>query len=124
MKIGNKVTNPGDLNKQIILAKRTITPDAGGFQKPSYGLIAQVWAKWINVHGAEALSASSLGFEAAATVTIRYRSDIDSTCVVVKGGTLAGSTFTGGEVFEIVSPDDIEDRHEYIELKIRKAKAG
>lgn len=124
MKLNGKISNPGELNQQVIVAKRIISADAGGFQTPSYGLIAQVWAKWINVHGSEAWTAKSLGYDAAATVTIRYRSDIDATCVIIKGGTVSGTTITGGEVFEIVSPDNIQERCEYLELKVRRQKAG
>ncbi len=41
---------------------------------------------------------------------IRYDSRLDETCLVQKGS----------EIYEIVgSIDDIEERHEYMELKIR-----
>ena len=124
MKIGNLVTNPGELRTQVILAKRVIGEDAGGFPTTSFDLIAQVWAKWINVHGSEAWTSSSLGFTAPATVLIRYREELDATCVVIKGGQLNGLVITGGEVFQIVSMDNIQERNEYLELKVQKTKAG
>ncbi len=98
--------------------------DSGGFQKPVFALIAQVWSKWINVHGSEAWTSSSLGFTDPATVLIRHRADVDTTCVVIKGGQLAGSVITGGEAYEIVSLDNIQERSEYLELKVQKVKAG
>lgn len=124
MRLNGRSTNPGELRTQVILAKKTISQDAGGFQKPAFVLIAQEWSRWINVHGSEAWTSSSLGFTAPATVLIRHRADVDTTCVVIKGGQLVGSVITGGEVFEIVSLDNIQERNEYLEMKVQKVKAG
>jgi SPP1 family predicted phage head-tail adaptor len=114
MRIGNTITNPGDLNTKITLYSRSITTKAGGFQKPSLTKIDDVWAKWTNVHGQEAWLASSVQAKLAATVLMRYRNDIDPTCVVQKEG----------QYYEIVSPDDIQNRHEYIELKVQAWQPG
>lgn len=114
MIIGNRVTNPGDLRTQIILQERTVSTETGGYQVPAWVTIATVWSKWVNVHGQESWVAQSVGAEAAATVTIRYRDDVDTTCAVLKGS----------DRFEIVSIDDIQERHEYMELKVKRIKAG
>ncbi|MEN6522844.1 MAG: head-tail adaptor protein [Anaerolineaceae bacterium] len=124
MKIGNRVNNPGELRTQVILAKRVISEDAGGFPTVSFGLIAQVWSRWVNVHGSEAWTSSSLGFTSPATVLIRHRAELDTTCVVIKSGQLNGTVITGGEIFQIVSMDNIQERNEYLELKVQKTKAG
>jgi len=134
MKLNGRVINPGDLNVKVVLATRDTTKGTGGFAAKTYPFLAQVWARWTNVHGPEAWTADSLGAEAAATLLIRYRSGIDRTCVVVKGatvtdvvdihGTVTGHTYTGGTVYEIVSLDDIQERHEYIELKVKRLVAG
>jgi SPP1 family predicted phage head-tail adaptor len=114
MKIGNTITNPGELNTKITLHSRSITTQAGGFQKPKLSKIDDVWAKWTNVHGQEAWLASSVQARMAATILIRYRNDIDPTCVVEKDS----------QYFEIVSLDDIQNRHEYIELKVQAWQPG
>ena len=114
MRIGDKVTNPGELNTKITLHSRGVTNGAGGFQKPVLIEIGEVWAKWINVHGQEAWIASSVQASAAATVLIRYTSQVDPTCVVEKEG----------QYYEIVSLDDIQNRHEYIELKVKRWQPG
>lgn len=114
MKIGEKITNPGEFRTRVTLQRRTIITDAGGFQRPGSEDIAMIWAKWINAHGSEVWTASSLQAEAAATVTMRYRNDVDATCLVKKGS----------DVFEIVSIDDIQERHEYIELKVKRYQPG
>jgi SPP1 family predicted phage head-tail adaptor len=112
--IGDKVVNPGELRTQISLQSRTITDQTGGFQKPTWSTIAMVWSRWKNAHGAESLQAALVGAEAPATVLIRYRSGLDQTCAVLKGS----------ERYEIISIDDIEERHEYQELKVKRMKAG
>lgn len=114
MNINQRTTNPGELNQSVTLQNRVITADAGGFQVKSWTNIAVVWAKWRNVHGSEAWQAQAIEAEGAATVTIRYRSDVDETCAVLKGT----------ERYEIVSLDDIQEHNEYIELKVRRVREG
>jgi SPP1 family predicted phage head-tail adaptor len=114
MRIGTKVTNPGDFRTRVTLKKRMVVEGTGGFQTPSLIPLAMVWAKWVNVHGSEAWAASSMNAMRAATVTIRYRDDIDETCVVV----------LDGNNYEITSMDDIQQRHEYIELKLQLIRSG
>ena len=114
MELNGKVTNPGEMRTKITLQARTVSEDAGGFETPTWSTIATVWSKWINVHGSEAWTAQSVQAEQPATVTIRYKSGIDTTCSVLKGL----------ERFEIVSIDDIRERHEYLELKVRRVRSG
>ena len=114
MNINGKVTNPGDMQTKVTLQSRSVTTDAGGFQVPAWSTIAQVWARWTNVHGSEAWIAASVEAEQAATVLIRYHSGVDTTCAVLKGS----------DRFEIVSLDNIQDRNEYLELKVRRMRSG
>jgi len=114
MELNGKVTNPGELRTPITLKKRTVGADAGGFQTPSLSTIAAVMAKWTNVHGSEVWISQTVKAVQPATVLIRYRSDVDATCVVVKGST----------VYEIVSLDNIQERSEYIELKVKRMGSG
>ena len=133
MLINGKPFNPGEMKTKIVLASNILVQDAGGFQTPGYAFIAEVWSKWINVHGQEVWAADARGAIKPATVMIRHLSTIDETCVVIKGATVTpvtGSggtvtyTITGGEVYEIVSMDNIQDLNEYIELKLKILKAG
>ncbi len=115
MIINGKMTNPGELRTAVVLQKRTtISTDAGGFQKPGTQTEYTVLAKWVNIHGSEVFAAQAAGVVEGATVTIRYRSVLDETWRISKGG----------QVYEVVSMDDIQDRHEYIELKVKKLKAA
>lgn len=114
MILNGKMINPGELRTSVVLKKRTITTDAGGFGQESYTTLATVWARWSNVHGSEVWAAQSVQAVAPATVLIRYRSDVDQTCVVVKGS----------EIYDIVSVDNIQERGEYLEIKVQKAIGG
>ncbi len=114
MNLNGKATNPGELRTQVTIQSRTASGDIGGFQEPSWVTVAVVWSKWTNVHGAEVWAAQTAQALAPATVTIRYRSDVDPTCALLKGS----------DRYEILSMDDIQERHEYIELKVQRARAG
>jgi SPP1 family predicted phage head-tail adaptor len=115
MRINEKPTNPGELNIKISLFQPTVITDAGGAQMLDKGSkIADVWAKWVNAHGSEVWTADMAGVKNSATVMIRWRSDVDETCLVEKGDRL----------FEIVSMDNIRERNEYIELKVKRIVKG
>ncbi|MBE3038436.1 MAG: phage head closure protein [Chloroflexi bacterium] len=114
MNLNGKISNPGELRVPITLQGPTMTADAGGAQRPTWATLTNgaVLAKWVNVHGMEAWAVNQAGIAvSAATVTIRYRADVTSRCSILKGS----------ERWEIVSPDDIQERHEYLELKVKHA---
>lgn len=114
MNLNGKVTNPGELRTQVVLERPAIVENAGGFKSLSYSTIATVWAKWENVHGSEVWAAESVQASEPATLLIRYRSDIDETCTVS----------LGTKRYRIVSLDDVQNRHEYIELKLSRQISG
>jgi len=114
MIIGTKVTNPGELRTQISLEPRTVSQDAGGFQTTGQGTTVVVRSKWTNVHGSEVWAAQAQQALKPATVLIRYQADLNETWTVLKGT----------QRYEILSIDDIGERHEYQELKVQLAKEG
>jgi SPP1 family predicted phage head-tail adaptor len=114
MNLNSKTTNPGELRTQIVLERPVLAENAGGFKAKSYSVIATVWAKWQNVHGSEVWVAESVQAVQPATVLIRYRADVDVTCAVSLGSSR----------YQIVSMDDIENRHEYIEMKVSRMVNG
>ncbi len=115
MKIGNVITNPGELNKRLPYYKRTVISKTGGFKVKDLVLIDYAWTKCVGVHGSEAWVANSVGAVGAMTLTRRYRSEIDAT-TVVKINDLYYET--DGQ------PDDIQQRHEYLELKVKIVRPG
>ena len=114
MELNGKVTNPGEMRTRITVQRRTVSSSAGGFETATWSTLAEVWSKWVGVHGSEAWAAQSVQAEQPATVTIRYQAEVDATCSVVRGS----------DRFEIVSIDDIRERHEYLELKVRRVRSG
>lgn len=113
MNLNGKPTNPGELRVPITLQAPTIGTDGGGAQRPTWTdlVSGNVQAKWVNVHGAEAWIAGQAGKAvSAATVTIRYRSDVTTRCSILKGS----------DRYEIISLDNIQERNEYLELKVKR----
>lgn len=118
MILAGRVINPGELRTPVLLAPRTVTVGAGGFQVPTPDTANQVeaWAKWVNLHGQEVWSAQAAGVSEAATVLIRYRAALDATWYI--------SNDAGVSWFEVISVDDISQRHIYMELKVKRVEAG
>jgi SPP1 family predicted phage head-tail adaptor len=114
MQINGIPTNPGDLRTQITLQTRGVSSTSGGFPSPTYTTLATVWAKWVNVHGTEIWASQIVEAIAPATVLIRYRNDVDNTCIVLKDG----------KVYEILAIDDVHNMHEYLELKCQYVRSG
>lgn len=118
MVLNGNVINPGELRTKVKLGTRTVATEAGGFRVGMVAFTAitggEVWARWQNVHGTEVWAAQSANVQEAATVLIRYRSDVDPTM-----GVQLGSNW-----YEIVSMDNIQNRNEFIELKVKRVVAG
>lgn len=115
MNLNGKTTNPGEMRTSIILESVTINKDAGGAQKPAYATVATVWARWINAHGPESVTDNALQGLKQATVLIRYRTDITAAWAITKGG----------ERYKIITPpDDVRDRHEYLEMQVQLLKVS
>ena len=100
-------------DKRIII-QRLIRNGEGSFAEESWQDICNVWANWINVHGSEVWAAESVQALKAATVTIRYRSDVDEKCRVVFNGV----------TYEIVSVDNIRQRNRVLEMKVKATVNG
>jgi head-tail adaptor len=112
MNLTGKPSNPGELRVPITLQGPTVAADAGGAQRPTWTTLTNgaVLAKWVNVHGIEAWAVDRAGKAVfAATVTIRYRADVTGRCSILKGS----------DRWEIVSLDNIQERGEYLELKVK-----
>jgi SPP1 family predicted phage head-tail adaptor len=109
MILNGKPINPGELRTAVTLEIVTLSGDAGGAQAQSYADLAAVWCRWTNVHGGEVWQSQALHAQKPATVLIRYRSDL----------TTANTVRKDGERYKILSIDDIQNRNEFMELKVQ-----
>jgi SPP1 family predicted phage head-tail adaptor len=109
MNLNGRPINPGELRTPITIQVSTIVEDAGGAQKPEWSDLADVFAKWTNVHGQEVWASQSVQAQKPATVLIRYLAGVDTQSSILKDG----------ERYQVVSVDDMQDRHEYMELKVK-----
>jgi SPP1 family predicted phage head-tail adaptor len=119
MNLNGKITNPGELRTRVLLAPAILSSGSGSFQRrvPDTVHAVNAWAKWSTVHGSEVWTAAANQAIDPATVLIRYRSDLDSTWYISKDN--------GASWYELVgAPDDIQERHEYMELKVQRASAA
>ncbi|NMC84293.1 MAG: phage head closure protein [Anaerolineaceae bacterium] len=115
MILNGRVFNPGEMRTTITLENRSVSTETGGFKSPTWTPIVCVRAKWINAHGSEVWAADAVQAQQPATVTMRYQAGFDSTCAVTKDE----------KRFEVIgSVDDIENRHEYMQFKVRLMRNG
>lgn len=103
--------DPGELNTRVTLLSASIAKDPGGAQKATWVDFAtnkDVWAKVVYAHGSESVSSDALKNTSRATITIRYRDDVNAKCAVR----------VDGKVWKFVgTPDNILNRNQYLEMQ-------
>ena len=72
--------------------------------------------KWVNAHGSEVFVALQQLLREPATITCRYSAKINRTLEVQKG--------SDTELYEIISVDDVEERHKWMEIKVQRKEAA
>jgi SPP1 family predicted phage head-tail adaptor len=116
MRLGNRITNPGELQTKITLLKPAASKDAGGAQKVTYSDFTSnpnVYAKVTFAHGQESVSTEAMKSVQRVTVMIRYRSDVNAACAVR----------LNGAAWQIIgTPDNIQNRNEYMEFAAELVK--
>jgi SPP1 family predicted phage head-tail adaptor len=112
MNLTGKPFNVGELKTPITIQNPTINKDAGGAQSATWMDVAAVRCKWVNDHGTESTQSGADTFSQRATVMMRYLASVTS----------ASSVLKNGERWQVVSLDDIQERHEYIELRVERVK--
>lgn len=86
----------------------------GSFTKEEWKTLCKPWANWSAVFGAEFWAAESVQAQRPATVTIRYRADVNEQCRILYNGV----------VYEILSVDNIRQRGVLLAMKVRAAVNG
>ena len=112
MILGGRTTNPGELRTKVQFDTPTFVTDAGGAQSVTWAKLDEPYVKWINAHGQEAVNSDAFKTTRRATVTRRYSASVTETTSILKDG----------ERWQVISIDDIQNRHEYMELVVESVK--
>lgn len=113
----------GELRTRIYIRKTVKGTDAEGSayvrEESVFGPEEpeRVWhCKWVNAYGTEAMTAMQFQIQEPATLTMRYSPLIRPDCLVYKLGDPVP--------YEIISVNDVEDRHRWLEVKIHRKEAA
>lgn len=97
-------------NGVTIETEKSVFPDPPGQPERVYH------CKWVNAYGTEAITAMQLQVKEPATLTMRYSSRIQADCLIYRLGDPVS--------YEIVSVNDVEDRHRWLEVKVCRKTAA
>ncbi len=111
-----KRANAGELRTSIIVEKYPETQDDDGYPIKGwinvFGEGKTLKVKWVNIHGTEVYESMRMDLKDPATLTARYSPLITAQCRITKVGDL--------KPYEIISLDDVEDQHEWLEIKVKR----
>lgn len=110
-----KYANPGELRTPVRFVQIARTKDADGYPtETEVDVFGQpVMCAWTNVHGNEVFTAMQMQLREPATLTTRYSSLINQKLLIYKGDDPAP--------YEVISIDDIDERHTWLEIKVQRA---
>jgi len=109
----------GELRTRIRIQHNLKTTAQSGFNKDIWvdiGNISEaeqpkyIYAKWQNAFGNEVWVAESAQVKNSATITIRYNPLVKSTCRILRDD---------GVIYQIVSIDDVDQRHRFMQIKVK-----
>ena len=81
-----------------------------------FGEGRSVHCRWVNAHGSEVYDAKQAGVTEPATLTLRYTPKITTTCLIYCG--------KDPRPYEVVSLNDVEDRHAWLEVRVQRKAAA
>jgi SPP1 family predicted phage head-tail adaptor len=111
-----KYVNAGELRTPIKFVIVTRTTDSDGYPTETETAILATKCKWVNVHGTEVFTAMQQQLKEPATITVRYSALINQRLLVYKG--------TDPEPYQVISIDDVEDRHRWLEIKVQRSEGA
>lgn len=116
-----KSVNPGELRTAVFFKRiqRVIDPE-GYYSEEEINVRGQdaegndipFRCYWNNAHGSEVFEGMQLQLRNPATLTMRYTPLVDITQVVYKRG--------DPDPYEIISVNDVEDRHRWLEVRVQR----
>jgi len=119
-----KQANAGELRTLVYFRKVIRETDVEGRARvreegvfyDSAGREVPVHCKWVNAHGTEVFAAMQLQLRQPAALTMRWSPLIQPTMLVYKG--------RDPVPYEVVSVDDVEDRHRWLEVTVQRKGAA
>lgn len=120
-----KQAGAGELRTRIYIRKAAKTINENGVaQRKEQSIFAcgpqgeeRIYhCKWVNAYGVEAFTAMQLQIQEPATLTMRYSPLIQPDQLIYKIGDPLP--------YEIISVNDVEDRHRWLEVKVRRGRAA
>jgi len=115
-----KTATAGEMRTRITVKKLTVGIDADGYPTETWANVltgtSMIRCKWVSAHGKEVMENNRLDLGQIATITLRYTSLIDQRCRVWHE-----ADTTDALAWEIVSINDPEDRHAFLEITLRRA---
>lgn len=120
-----KQANAGELRTRIYIRRLEKAADGEGVTAETAksvfpdlpGQPERVWhCKWVNAYGTEAVTAMQLQIREPATLTMRYSDKIKADCLIYRLG--------DPEPYEIISINDVEERHTWLEVKVCRKQAA
>lgn len=112
-----KSANPGMMSTRIRVYRPVKTVGADGRTSITWALVTPqdgVHCKWVNSFGVEALQANQFGLVEPATITMRFVRGVAPDCEVEK------ITQSGGERYEIITLNNVDDRSAWLEIKVQR----
>lgn len=117
----SKNANPGELRTKVRFVRTVRGQDEDGFYQETDQTVAEVFAKWQNVHGNEAFSDAMATLAEPATLTIRYAAALATYQPnEASGVTMLVYKSDDPRPFEIISIDDVENRHCWMEIHVKR----
>lgn len=118
-----KSAGAGELRTRIYVLDRAelpqVTDSIGNRSCGTPGLLERgkkLWCKWVNAYGNEVYAARQARVQEPATLTLRYTPYLTPTCVLCRRGDQVP--------FEVISVNDVENRHAWLEVKVQRSVPG
>jgi hypothetical protein len=107
-----KYANAGELRTPVKFIRIDRGKDADGYSTEIEVEVIKTYCKWVNIHGGEVFTAMQQQLREPATITMRYSPLVNPKLIIYKGA--------DPDPFEVISINDVEDRHVWIEVNVQR----
>ena len=110
-----KYVNAGELRTPVRFIRIDRTNDADGYPtETEVDVFGQaVMCAWVNVHGSDVFTSMQMQLREPATLTTRYSPLINQKLLIYKDN--------DPDPYEVISIDDVDERHTWLEIKVQRA---